>query len=124
IGTPAYMSPEQCMGRSDLDHRTDLYSLGCVFYHLLCGRPPFVSDQGTGMILAAHMRDAVEDPRAISASVPAPLAAITMRLLEKEPAKRFQTAAELRSALVDAGAASPPTKPPAATGPSASSGYE
>ena len=122
IGTPAYMSPEQCMGRSDLDHRTDLYSLGCVFYHMLCGRPPFVSDQGTGMILAAHMRDAAEDPRAISAGVPAPLAAITMRLLEKDPAKRYQTAAEVRSALVDAGAAAPPTKAPVHT--PVPSGYE
>ncbi|HSN29628.1 MAG TPA: serine/threonine-protein kinase [Kofleriaceae bacterium] len=121
IGTPAYMSPEQCMGRSDLDHRTDLYSLGCVFYHMLCGRPPFVSDQGTGMILAAHMRDAAPP---LPATVPAPLAAITMRLLEKDPAKRYQAAAELRSALVDAGAAAPPTKPPAVSGQRAPSGYE
>jgi eukaryotic-like serine/threonine-protein kinase len=122
IGTPAYMSPEQCMGRSDLDHRTDLYSLGCVFYHMLCGRPPFVSDQGTGMILAAHMRDAAEDPRAISAGVPATLAAITMRLLEKDPAKRYQTAADVRAALVDAGAAAPPTRAPIAA--ATPSGYE
>ena len=116
IGTPAYMSPEQCMGRSDLDHRTDLYSVGCVLYHILCGRPPFVSNQGTGMILAAHMRDPAEDPRALSPGVPPPLAAITMRLLEKDPAARFQTANELRTALVEAGAAAPPTRPPAAIG--------
>ncbi|MBV8760375.1 MAG: serine/threonine protein kinase [Deltaproteobacteria bacterium] len=121
IGTPAYMSPEQCMGRSDLDHRTDLYSLGCVFYHMLCGRPPFVSDQGTGMILAAHMRDAAPP---LPPSVPAPLAAITMRLLEKEPAKRYQSAAEVRAALVDAGVAAPPTKPPAVSGQNTPSGYE
>ena len=119
IGTPAYMSPEQCMGRSDLDHRTDLYSLGCVFYHMLSGRPPFVSDQGTGMILAAQMRDPAPP---LPPSVPASLAAITMRLLEKDPAARYQTAAEVRSALVDAGAAAPPTKAPVQT--PAPTGYE
>src|SRR6185503_12642669 len=58
IGTPAYMSPEQCMGKADLDHRTDVYSVGCILFHLFCGRPPFLSDQGTGMMIAAHIRDA------------------------------------------------------------------
>jgi len=115
IGTPAYMSPEQCMGRADIDHRTDLYSLGCVLYHVLCGRPPFVSEYGTGMILAAHMRDPVADPRGL-AQVPEPLAAITMRLLEKEPGARYQTATELRNALVTAGAAAPTSHPPASVG--------
>src|SRR5678815_5227560 len=52
LGTPAYMSPEQCMGRADLDHRTDVYSVGCILFHLFCGRPPFLSDQGTGMMLS------------------------------------------------------------------------
>jgi hypothetical protein len=112
IGTPAYMSPEQCMGRSDIDHRTDLYSLGCVLYHMLAGRPPFVSEHGTGVILAAHMRDPVVDPRTI-ARVPDALAQLAMKLLEKEPSARFQTATDLRNALVSAGAAMPPTKPPA-----------
>jgi serine/threonine-protein kinase len=115
IGTPAYMSPEQCMGRSDIDHRTDLYSLGCVLYHMLTGRPPFLSEHGTGMILAAHMRDPVVDPRSL-APVPEPLAQIATKLLEKEPGARFQTATDLRNALVSAGAAMPPTKPPAALG--------
>jgi serine/threonine-protein kinase len=115
IGTPAYMSPEQCVGRSDIDHRTDLYSLGCVLYHMVCGRPPFVSEHGTGMILAAHMRDPVVDPRTI-AQVPDALAAITMRLLEKEPSARFQTAAELRAALTAAGVSTPTGQAPAVSG--------
>jgi protein kinase-like protein len=111
IGTPAYMSPEQCMGRSDLDHRTDLYSLGCILFHVLCGRPPFTSDQGTGVMIAAHLRDPAPHPRSIAPHVPDALAAIVMRLLEKEPGARFQSASELRDALVHAGANAPLTKP-------------
>ncbi|MEJ7596686.1 MAG: serine/threonine-protein kinase [Kofleriaceae bacterium] len=111
IGTPAYMSPEQCMGKSDLDHRTDLYSVGCILFHVLCGRPPFVGEGGTGMMIAAHLRDPAPHPRSLVASVPEPLAAIVMRLLEKDPAARYQTATELRQALVHAGASSPTTLP-------------
>ena len=117
IGTPAYMSPEQCMGKPDLDHRTDLYSVGCILFHVLCGRPPFSSDQGTGMMIAAHLRDPAPHPRSIDPAIPDALAAIVLRLLEKEPAARFQTAAELRAALVAAGANAPATRPPAKVDP-------
>ncbi len=114
MGTPAYMSPEQCMGKSDLDHRTDLYAIGCILFHVLTGRPPFTAgDGGTGMMIAAHIRDAPPHPRSVNANIPDALAAITMRLLEKEPAARFQTALEVRQALVSAGA-SAPSKPPVA----------
>ena len=112
IGTPAYMSPEQCMGRSDLDHRTDLYSFGCILFHMLCGRPPFLGEQGTGMMIAAHIRDAPPDPRSINPNIPGRLAAIMLRLLEKEPAARYQSAAELKQALVDAGAQGSMSRPP------------
>jgi hypothetical protein len=111
LGTPAYMSPEQCMGRADLDHRTDVYSIGCILFHLFCGRPPFMSDQGTGMMIAAHIRDAAPDPRSFNPHLPAPLAAIALRCLEKDPAARFQTATELRNALVAAGANAPLSRP-------------
>jgi hypothetical protein len=111
IGTPAYMSPEQCMGRADLDHRTDIYAIGCILFHTLCGRPPFVGDQGTGMMIAAHIRDTAPDPRTFNPQVPAGLAAIIRRCLEKEPGERFQTATELRQALVAAGANTPLSKP-------------
>ena len=114
IGTPAYMSPEQCMGRSDLDHRTDLYSLGCILFHVLCGRPPFLSEHGTGVMIAAHMRDAPPDPRTLNPRVPEALVTIVLRLLEKEPSARYQTAFELRNALVAAGANAPITRLPAA----------
>ncbi|MBL0216228.1 MAG: serine/threonine protein kinase [Myxococcales bacterium] len=116
IGTPAYMSPEQCMGRSDLDHRTDLYAIGCILFHVLVGRPPFVSDQGTGMLIAAHLRDAPADPRSFDPRIPDALAAITLRLLEKDPAARFQSAVEVRAALAGAGVVAPTTTQHAVTG--------
>ncbi len=103
MGTPAYMSPEQCMGKSDLDHRTDLYSIGCILYQLLTGRPPFLGDQGTGMMIAAHIRDVPADPRTLNPTIPERLAAIVMRLLEKEPVARFQSALETRDALAAIG---------------------
>jgi serine/threonine-protein kinase len=113
IGTPAYMSPEQCMGRSDLDHRTDLYSLGCILFRMLCGRPPFLSQYGTGVMIAAHMHDAPPDPRTLNPRVPAALGPVVLCLLEKDPSARFQTAIELRNALVAAGANAPVTHVPA-----------
>jgi serine/threonine-protein kinase len=112
MGTPAYMSPEQCMGRPDLDHRTDLYSLGCILFHVLCGRPPFTTTQGAGVMIAAHLRDPAPDPRSLDPAIPAALAAITLRLLEKDPGARYQSAAEVRAALIAAGADAPATRPP------------
>ncbi|HVK86166.1 MAG TPA: serine/threonine-protein kinase, partial [Kofleriaceae bacterium] len=111
IGTPAYMSPEQCMGSPDLDHRTDLYAVGCILFHALTGRPPFVSAQGSGMMIAAHIRDQPPHPRTLVPAIPDDLAVITLRLLEKEPAARFQTALELRAAFAAAGAHVPGTNP-------------
>jgi eukaryotic-like serine/threonine-protein kinase len=114
MGTPAYMSPEQCMGRADLDHRTDIYAVGCILFHVFCGRPPFTSDQGTGMMIAAHIRDAAPDPRSFEPRLPEALAAIVLRCLAKEPNARYQTATELRNALVAAGANAPLSRPPGA----------
>jgi serine/threonine protein kinase len=112
IGTPAYMSPEQCMGRPDIDHRTDIYSIGCILYHIACGRPPFLSEHGTGMIVAAQMRDAPADPRTLNPHLPSQLASIILRCLEKEPAARYQSANELKNALVEAGAQGTKSRPP------------
>ena len=98
IGTPLYMSPEQCMGAPGLDHRADLYSLGCILYHALAGRPPFEAALAGGL-LAAHLRDPAPDPRVFVSTIPDELVAIVARLLAKDPAARFQSALELRDAL-------------------------
>jgi eukaryotic-like serine/threonine-protein kinase len=99
IGTPLYMSPEQCTGASDLDHRTDLYSLGCIAYHALAGRPPFESTAGAGAIIAAQLRDEPPDPRTFVSTIPDHLVQIVMRLLAKDPAARYQSAREVRDAF-------------------------
>ncbi len=102
MGTPLYMSPEQCRGAGDIDHRSDIYALGCVLYHLLVGRPPFVSD-GAGELIALHLR---EMPMPPSAYVPAlqGLDALVLTCLAKAPANRYATMGELALALEQASA--------------------
>lgn len=98
IGTPAYMSPEQASGDRDLDARSDLYSLGIVSYQMLCGEPPFLGNS-TPALLVKHL---AEQPVPISqrrADVPPAMAATVMRLLEKNPDHRFQSAGDMVQAL-------------------------
>ena len=97
IGTPAYMSPEQCAGDRGVDGRSDIYSLGVVGYQMLSNDLPFVASNTPGMFVK-HL---TETPRPIAdrvPGVPADLNAIIMRCLAKEPSERFPTA----TAMVDA----------------------
>jgi serine/threonine-protein kinase len=113
MGTPTYMSPEQCRGASELDHRSDIYALGCVLFHLVAGRPPF-DGEGLGEILAAHLR---EPAPALSSRVPgiAPnVDAIVARCLAKRPDERFQSMHELAAAI---GAVLPHTTNPGGLAP-------
>ncbi len=98
LGTPRYMSPEQCRDSRDVDHRTDIYSLGVILYEMLAGTPPFVSSSWGEM---AHMHIGVKPPdlRELVPEVPLALERAVMRALEKEPDARFQSMAELRQAL-------------------------
>jgi eukaryotic-like serine/threonine-protein kinase len=93
MGTPVYMSPEQCRGASELDHRSDVYALGCVLFQLLVGTPPF-DGEGMGEIISKHIMEAPRAP-GISPTVDA----IVMRCLAKDPGERFQTMTELASAI-------------------------
>jgi hypothetical protein len=93
LGTPAYMSPEAALGR-EVDARADLYSLGCMLYVLASGRQPFYAD--TSHELISMQANVVPSP---PPGVPGPLSDVIMRLLEKDPAKRYQTAVDTREAI-------------------------
>jgi serine/threonine protein kinase len=67
MGTPVYMSPEQCRGAGKVDHRSDIYALGCVLFHMVAGRPPFECE-GAGEFIVAHLQ---EDPPTPSSFIPA-----------------------------------------------------
>src|SRR3972149_4968603 len=100
VGTPEYMSPEQARGvrGEELDGRTDLSSLGVVLYEMLTGRLPFTADTPV-MMLMAHVQTEPLDPRQLRADLPAPLTALVLRTLEKDPDRRFASAEALREAL-------------------------
>jgi serine/threonine-protein kinase len=98
LGTPLYMSPEQCDGARTVDHRSDFYSLGCILYEMVCGRTPF-ERAGAGTLIAAHLMNVPPSPRSIEPSIPAELDALIMRMLAKLPEHRFQDAAELLDAI-------------------------
>ena len=98
MGTPTYMSPEQCRGAGQVDHRADLYSIGCMLYELVAGRPPFVNP-GAGELIGSHLFVEPE-PLSRHAPVTADLESLVMSLLAKDPAQRVQTARELGQYLV------------------------
>ncbi|HET7600299.1 MAG TPA: serine/threonine-protein kinase, partial [Gemmatimonadales bacterium] len=98
IGTPAYMSPEQAEGRAPVDGRSDLYSLGCVLFEMLTGRPPYPGPT-PGAVLLRHSADPVPSVRAARASVPVQLDRAVTRALAKLPADRFSSAVQLAEAL-------------------------
>jgi len=94
LGTPAYMAPEQAAADPHTDHRCDIYALGALGYEMLTGRPPFTGATPQH-VLAAQVTEAPEPVTKRRAAVPAALAALVMRCLEKSPADRWQTAEEL-----------------------------
>jgi serine/threonine-protein kinase len=112
IGTPAYMSPEQCVGDRDIDGRSDLYSLGAVAYHMLAGEPPF-SGNNTPSVMMKQVTEAPVPLRQRRPEVPESLERIVMRLLAKDPAGRFADGAMLVNAL-DGAPVTPPPPPRAA----------
>ena len=98
LGTPAYMSPEQASANPNIDARADVYALGVMAYELFAGRPPFAGRSPQAM-LAAHVAEQPEHIHKLRPVLPTALAALVMRCLEKHPADRPQTAAEIMHAL-------------------------
>jgi serine/threonine protein kinase len=94
MGTPTYMSPEQCKGTGEVDARSDLYSIGCMFYEMVAGRPPF-DNMATGELIGAHLFIEPVSPRTAGAMISGACESLIMQLLAKQPAKRVQTAQEL-----------------------------
>jgi tetratricopeptide (TPR) repeat protein len=94
LGTPAYMAPEQAAGDPMVDHRADLYALGCLGYELLAGHTPF-HDRSPQRQLAAHLTEAPRPVQELRPDAPPALASLVMQLLEKDPAHRPATAADV-----------------------------
>jgi serine/threonine-protein kinase len=106
LGTPIYMSPEQAVGETTVDARTDVYALGCVLYELLAGDPPFTGSNPQAM-LARKLMGVVPDLAVVRERVPAGIERAIHRALARVPAERFGTAAEFVTSLGDG---SPPRR--------------
>jgi len=100
LGSMDYMAPEQIRGEQ-VGAATDIYALGCVMYECMCGRPPFAEVQGM-RILWAHLQDPPPDPRSVRADIPEGFSQTLLVALEKDAAKRPQTAGEYARMLADA----------------------
>jgi len=110
LGTPLYMSPEQCLGVKDVDHRTDIYSLGCILHEMLSGTPPFNSE-GFGALVNMHIN---EPPVRVSKhrpDVPAAVDRLILRMLAKKADERFPTMSAVQQAIAPELARAPTPRP-------------
>ncbi len=125
MGTPLYMSPEQCEGARAVDHRSDIYSLGIMLYEMTTGVRPFRAE-GVGALLIQQMKDIPEPPRKHAPDLPPALEALILRMLEKSPDARPQQMDQVVEAFTQLGAegtrdaplVSSPSTSPAAPPPS------
>jgi eukaryotic-like serine/threonine-protein kinase len=98
VGTSTYMSPEQITALADLDHRSDLYSMGCMLFECLAGLPPF-HHRNEAVVLQLHLTQTAPDVRAFRSDTPAELATGISKALAKAPKDRWRSAAEMRDAF-------------------------
>lgn len=97
IGTPEYMSPEQAEAK-EVDHRSDIYSLGIILYEMATGRVPFEGETALSIAMK-HKGEIPKNPKQFNPNIPDDLSGVILKCLEKDRAKRYQTAAEVRSEL-------------------------
>jgi eukaryotic-like serine/threonine-protein kinase len=102
FGTPAYMSPEQVKGQHSVDHRADLWALGCLAFECLIGRPVWNTDQGVAMTFAAIATAPLPVPSKIRPDLPPGFDEWFKKALERDPDRRYQSAKELAEALAKA----------------------
>ncbi len=102
FGTPAYMSPEQVKGQGSVDHRADLWALGCMAFECLTGRPVWNTDQGVAMTFAAIATAPLPPPSRLRPDLPLAFEVWFNKALERDPDQRFQTAKELADELARA----------------------
>ncbi|MGH2901445.1 MAG: protein kinase domain-containing protein, partial [Solirubrobacteraceae bacterium] len=106
IGTPTYMAPEQWSDSSRVDWRADVYSLGCIVYEMVAGRPPFASSS-IAEACAKHLHETPQPIRAYAPDVPIAIDTLTLRLLAKDPSLRVASIHALEQQLAEIGAATP-----------------
>lgn len=105
IGTAQYLSPEQARGEA-VDARSDVYATGCLLFELLCGHPPFVGDSPVS-VAYQHVREDPRAPSEINPEVGPDIDAVVLKALAKNPANRYQSAAEMRADLLRAASGRP-----------------
>jgi eukaryotic-like serine/threonine-protein kinase len=98
VGTSTYMSPEQITALADIDHRSDLYSVGCVLFECLAGQPPY-AHRNEAVVLQFHLNQPVPDVRTLRSDTPPELATVITKALAKTRDQRWNSAAEMREAL-------------------------
>lgn len=98
VGTSAYMSPEQVLGKQDIDHRSDLYSMGCVLFECLTGRPPF-QGRAEELVLRMHLNETVPDLASMRDGLPDSLVEAVQKSVARDRADRWNDAAQMLQAL-------------------------